>query len=112
MVPAFASKDNPAGSEPTVMDQMYGFVPSEAARVTVVYVTPTVPLGSVGAVVIVGPATIVREIGKVAVPPAPSVTCTVKLDVPSAADVGVPLSEPPVDKVRPAGKDPPVTDQV
>lgn len=111
MVPAFASRDNPAGNTPSVMDQMYGFVPSEAASV-VVYVPPTVPFGKVGAVVIVGPAMIASDMGSVAVPPALSVARTVKLAVPKAVDPGVPLSTPPAVKAKPAGKDPLITDQV
>jgi hypothetical protein len=49
---------------------------------------------------------------KVAVTTAPalSLTCTVKLNVPEA--VGVPEIVPLVDRLRPPGRDPDVTDQV
>ena len=110
MVPVLAFRDSPTGVDPVVMDQTYGEVPLEAARVTLVYTTPTVPLGSVGAVVMVGPAMIVMDMARVAVPPALSVTCTVKLEVPNAADVGVPLIPPPaVRGEKPAGNEDPAT---
>ncbi len=79
---------------------------------TALYATSTVPLGKAGAVVMVGPATIVRDMASVAVPFALSVTCTVKLEVPRAAAIGVPLSTPAELNERPAGGDPPITDQV
>ena len=84
----------------------------EAARVTLVYATPTVPFGNTDAVLTVGPAMTVMDMVWVAVPLRLSVTLTVKLEVPRAAAVGAPLSTPPAPNESPAGKDPPVTAQV
>jgi hypothetical protein len=61
-------------------------------------------------VVINMPGLIVSENALEAVPPAASVSVTVKFDVPAV--VGVPLSTPAELKVKPAGNVPEVTDQL
>lgn len=85
-------------------------MPPVAASVIVVYTAPTVPLGRVGAVVIVGPGVIVNENSCVAEPPKLSVTFAVKLNGPEA--VGVPVTAPPGLSDIPCGSAPPTTDHV
>jgi hypothetical protein len=99
---------SPAGGAPTVIDHEYGAVPPVAPNVTGEYDTPTVPLGSVGAVLIVGPGTMLIEKDCVSDPPALSATFTVKLGDPKAAAVGVPLITPPELSDSPAGSDDPL----
>ena len=107
IVPVAPSKMIPAGGAPFVIDHVYGNVPPVAASVTVVYTTPTVPLGRVGAVVMVGPGVMVNEKACVAEPPPLSVTFAVKLKGPEA--VGVPVRAPAVLRFIPAGNAPPET---
>jgi hypothetical protein len=94
------------------MDQRYGGVPSEAASVTVVYATPTVPLGSAGAVVMVGPGVTVRlSGGLLTVVGVLSVTCrTTVVEVVALAARGPEMAPVLALNVSPAGK--PVIDQV
>src|SRR5579872_1695647 len=110
MLPEDPPSVRPAGSEPCVMDHVYGDVPPVAPSVTVVYDTLTVPFGSVGAVVMVGPGVIVNEKSWLAEPPPLSVTFAVKLNGPEA--VGVPLTAPLEPSVIPCGSAPPTTDHV
>jgi hypothetical protein len=105
-----ALKLRPAGRAPCVIDHVYGAVPPLAVSVTVAYDTLTVPLGSVGAVVMVGPGAMVNEKSCVPEPPALSMTFAVKLKGPDA--VGVPVRAPAGLRFIPAGSAPPTTDQV
>ena len=107
--PVVGLRVSPAGGEPAVMDHEYGDVPSTAARLAV-YATPTVPLGSVGAVLIVGPGTMLMENDFVSEPPKLSVTLIPKVNGPGA--VGVPLIVPVPPRVSPPGKTPEATVQV
>lgn len=86
-------------------------VPPVAVSVTVPYETPTVPLGNVGAVVMVGPGMIFSEKACVAVPLRLSVTWMLKLNGPETE--GVPLRTPAELRVKPLGsEDPLATAQV
>jgi len=101
----------PDGRLPDAMDQVYGVVPPVAANPWL-YATPTVPAGSGLAVVIVGAvgaALIVRL--KLFVDESPSfpVTRTVKLAV--VAALGVPLTTPPLLRLKPDGRLPDAMDQ-
>src|SRR5260221_1115189 len=92
MVPALGSNVSPVGMDPDVMFQVYGLVPLIAVRVTVLYAALTVPLGNVGAVLMLGPAMTLIENDFVSEPPRESVTRTSKLNGPEL--VGVPLIAP------------------
>ena len=62
IAPVFPSNPNPFGNDPAVIDQLvYGAVPPDACSVTPIYCTFTVPFGSVGAVVMVGPPMMFSE---------------------------------------------------
>jgi hypothetical protein len=104
-------RESPAGRDPEETDQLYGCVPPVAASV-LLYAVPTVPAVSGLAVEIVGAAAalIVKENDFVDEALFPPVTRTVKVEVPAV--VGVPLIAPPVDRERPAGRDPEETDQL
>ncbi len=100
---------NPAGSELLVTDHVYGGAPPVAASVAE-YAIPTVPLASGDAVAIVRAAfTVIAKLCD-AVFDALSRTCAVKLLAPAV--VGAPVMAPLDAKVRPCGRDPPVTDHV
>ena len=106
MAPVVPLSVNPAGSAPTVMDQVKGEVPPEAVRVTPAYEAFTVPLGRVGALVMLGPPIIFNEKARLAEPCRVSVTCTVKLCGPAVFEAGVPLIRPVlVFRMSPCGSD-------
>jgi hypothetical protein len=71
---------------------------------------PAVPAGSDDVVTVSGATLISNESEAVAVVPALSLTCTVKLAVPAAA--GVPEIVPEALSERPPCRDPDVTDHV
>ena len=102
----------PAGSDPAVMDQVYGAVPPEAPRVCWGYTVPAVPPGSAVVVMVGGAAAVPMTIcsGCDAERFAESVTLAVKFDVPAV--VGVPVIVPVLESVRPAGSDPALMDHV
>ena len=112
ITPVDATRLNPAGNEPELIDQVYGVVPPLACKV-VEYVVPTVPPGSAVVVTVGGCAAAATAMLKAFVPVlfAASVTCTVNDAV--AAVVGVPEITP-VDATRlnPAGNEPELIDQV
>jgi len=92
----------PAGSVPTDTVHVYGGDPPEAASACE-YAFPTMPAGS-DAVVIVRAGLIVSDSAFVMLPPALSVTFTVKLLGPAVP--GVPEIVPPADRLKPAGSVP------
>jgi hypothetical protein len=98
----------PAGSDPLATDQVYGGAPPLAASACE-YAVPTVPTGSDDVVIPKPGGLIVNDSAAVAVAEGLSVTFTVKLAVPAA--VGVPEIVPPALRFRPAGSDPPASDQ-
>ncbi len=98
------------GKRPRRVDQVYGAVPPVAAN-DWLYAVPTVPAGNGEAVEIVSATAAgltVKEKDFVDETPL-AVTWTVKVEV--AAAVGVPLSTPPVDRLKPVGSVP-VDDQL
>jgi len=110
MVPVAAASDNPAGKEPTVMDQVKGVVPPVAASV-VLYAAPFVPAGSGDAVEMAGTALMVKTNACAVVAEAASVRVTVKFAIPAV--VGVPEMTPvAAASVSPAGSNPALIDQV
>ena len=112
ITPVDATRLNPAGNEPELIDQVYGAVPPLACSV-VEYAVPTVPLGNDVVVTVGGCAAAATAMLKAFVPVlfAASVTCTVNDTVPVV--VGVPEITP-VDATRlnPAGNEPELIDQV
>lgn len=92
-----------AGSAPLLMDQVYGGDPPVAARVAPTYCVPASPDGSDEVVTVNGGGRMLIEMLWVPVPPAESVTVTLKLKLP--ANVGVPLTVPvgPPVNVSPGG---------
>ena len=112
ITPVDATRLNPVGNEPELIDQVYGAVPPLACSV-VEYAVPTVPLGN-DVVVTVGGCTVAATAMLKAFAPvlfAASVTCTVNDTVPVV--VGVPEITP-VDATRlnPVGNEPELIDQV
>ncbi len=96
----------PGGSDP-VADQVNGGVPLLAVNVNPVYAVPSTPFGGWPEVML-GAGAIVIEKSAVAVTPAESVTCAVKVKTP--AEVGVPLIAPAAgSSVKPGGRLPAVT---
>jgi hypothetical protein len=101
----------PVGRDPPIRLHVYGVIPPLAARVSK-YDVPIVALGSV-VVVTIKVATLstvsVSVAETVCAVVSLSVTCTVKVEAPSA--VGVPLMTPVFDIVNPAGRLPLVSFQ-
>jgi len=113
IVPVLPPSVSPFGGAPTVIDHENGAVPPVAPNVTGEYDTPTVPLGNMGAVLIVGPGTMVIENDFVSEPPRLSVTLILKVNGPEA--VGVPLIVavlPLTTRLSPPGKTPEATVQI
>ena len=109
ITPVVGSRVKPGGSEPSASDQVNVPVPPDAVMPAENGV-PTAEPGSRGPP-IVGAAATVTDSDWVATAPAPSVTWSVKVDVPAA--VGVPVISPVEGSTaRPAGRVPPVTDHV
>ena len=112
ITPVDATRLNPVGNEPELIDQVYGVVPPLACSV-LEYVVLTVPPDNDVVVTVGGCAAAATAILKAFVPVlfAASVTCTVNDVV--AAVVGVPEITP-VDATRlnPAGNEPELIDQV
>ena len=102
---------SPAGKAPPLIDQLYGVVPPLACSV-VEYPVPTVPPGCDVVVTVGGCAAAATAMLNAFVPVlfAASVTCTVNDAVPAV--VGVPLICPVEPSVNPAGKEPPLIDQL
>ena len=98
---------NPGGKLPAVSDHVYAGVPPVAASVWL-YATETVPLGRLAVVTNKGVATTMLS-DWVAVLPAASATCTVKLLVPAV--LGAPEITPEKLKFNPGGRLPLKTDQ-
>jgi hypothetical protein len=101
----FVERFNPGGNGPMFSDHEYGGTPPDAARMTE-YVTPTEPLFSDGAVVIVSGSamTIVKDCAADCDGTAPSTTLAVNVKVP--ATNGVPLKTPAALRVMPGGRTP------
>ena len=101
VIEPLAASVSPSGAEP---DHWYGGDPPDADKLCE-YVVPTVPAGRAELVVIVSVAgLIVMAKARLAVPVPLSFTVAVKLKLPAA--VGVPVIEPFVFKVSPAGAEP------
>lgn len=94
IAPVLAFSVSPAGKLPTVMLQVYGGNPPLAPKVVPGYTSFTAPVGSVAAVTVSGPFTIVMLSACVALCAGllESTTFTVKLNTPVA--VGLPLIAP------------------
>jgi len=106
--------DNPAGrDDPAATDQLYGVLPPVADTVAE-YAVPTCPLGNTAVVIdIIEVADTVKLSAFVAVCTVvvPSLTCTVKENVPDCA--GVPLNWPEAFRLSPEGREEPAArDQV
>ena len=112
ITPVDATRLNPVGNEPELIDQVYGVVPPLACSV-LEYVVPTVPPDNDVVVTVGGCAAAATAMLKAFVPVlfAASVTCTVNDTVPVV--VGVPEITP-VDATRlnPVGNEPELIDQV
>ena len=104
-------RDNPVGSEPDRIDQVYGAVPPVAVSEVVEYAVPAWPPGREVVVICNGAGAAVMTMLKAreAVRPLESCTCTVKFEVP--ATVGVPLMLPAL-RDNPVGSEPDRIDQV
>jgi hypothetical protein len=111
MAPVAGFSASPAGNAPTLTDQVKGGAPA-AAVIVWAYAAPAVIDGSVGAVVILSPATTTIDNASVAGDvKALSLNWTVKLNVP--ATVGLPVMAPVAElSDREVGSDPAITDQV
>ena len=108
--PVEAFNVTPVGSAPTVMFQVYGVVPPEAASVAE-YAVPTVPPGNELVVMasVGGAIEKVKLAGAVCAGDSESVTLMVTVKLPEA--VGVPLITPVAAfKLTPAGKAPEAMD--
>jgi len=112
MAPVELFSVKPAGSDPLVMENVYGGVPPPATRAEL-YATPTCPV-PVGQVRVGGGSTTTMLQFEAVVPaelPLESTTCAVKLNVPVV--LGVPVMAPvAVFSVNPAGSDPLVSEKV
>src|SRR5262245_15302286 len=96
---------SPPGGAPVVTDHVYGGVPPVAAKLWE-YDMPSVPFGRGDDVVIeTGAATVIESTLDTVC--TPSVTCTVKEVVPTAEFFGLPLIDPPPDRVSPSGREDP-----
>lgn len=104
ITPVDVFKVNPAGSDPTEIDQVTGATPPEVCTVAE-YDLFIVDDGNDAVAIASTPLTVMLS-DFVAVPPSASVAVTVKVDVPAV--VGVPEMVAP-DNVRPAGNVPVVT---
>lgn len=104
---------NPAGKLPELIDQLYGVVPPLAASVAEYEVLATPP-GSEDVVICTGVIPAVIAMLRFAVAfcagELESLTATVNAEVPAV--VGVPLICPALLSVKPAGREPALTDQV
>jgi hypothetical protein len=110
--PVVAASANPAGSEPSPTDQVYGAVPPEAANLAL-YAVPAVPCGSDAVAIMSGDGAMVRvrvevvECGGLL--ESASVKVSARLDL---ASEGVPLIAPvEAFNERPPGSAPLLTDQ-
>lgn len=111
IAPVEVLSDSPGGSEPEVIDHVYGEVPPDAASVWL-YANPTWPAGSELVVTcsVDGPVVIDSGCVVCCVGVELSITSTVKLEVPGEP-VGVPeISPVEVLRVNPAGSDPELSD--